>query len=284
MAKKFLDETGLSKLWNKIKSMFVKKANLGENVNFNDVTEGGMYRYNSSFTNGPDGASSHGQLLVIRGAEDTIAQLCFPYANSRMFLRTGNAVNNPNGTWQGWVTIAINAPNGFNPDNFNDGSTWLNHTSVQNEVGNSNRPLVLYGTQIKNNSGQIMATEEYVNNKVGSGGGSVGTITKYELLGGDDIDLSVYGYSAIDVFIGSMNENSIGNIIFDNTDIHNKFAVTDRECYTANLHIRKVGSEFYAYYLDNNGNGKCFSFTDTDFNLSCDCSSSNTFYIVMEKR
>ena len=177
MAKKFLDESGVRTLWNKIKSMFVKKANLGENVNFNDVTEGGMYRYNSSFTNGPNGASSHGQLLVIRGAEDTIAQLCFPYADSRMFLRTGNAVNNPNGTWQGWVAMAINAPNGFNPDNFNDSNTWLNHTSIQNEVGNSNKPLVLYGTQIKNNSGQIMATEEYVNNKMPTFSFSNGVLT-----------------------------------------------------------------------------------------------------------
>lgn len=261
MAKKFLDESGVSTLWNKIKSMFVKKANLSENVNFNDVTEGGMYRYNSSITNGPDGAGSHGQLLVVRGANDTIAQLCFPYADSRMFLRTGNAVNNPNGTWQGWVaiantndlnnylplsggqvngvlsvygpssnglikvkssssyessigfyhwdtakltlgicddinnklgiydtantygggakwyTLAINAPNGFNPDNFNDSNTWLNHTSTQNEVGNSNRPLVLYGTQIKNNSGQIMATEEYVNNKMPTFSFSNGVLT-----------------------------------------------------------------------------------------------------------
>lgn len=87
-------------------SEVVKKANLSENVNFNDVTEGGMYRYGSSITNGPDGAGSHGQLLVVRGANDTIAQLCFPYSDSRMFLRTGNAVNNPNGTWQDWVAIA----------------------------------------------------------------------------------------------------------------------------------------------------------------------------------
>lgn len=87
-------------------SEVVKKANLGENVDFNDVTEGGMYRYNTSVTNGPDGAHTHGQLLVVRGAEDTIAQLCFPYGSSRMFLRTGNAINNPNGTWKGWVEIA----------------------------------------------------------------------------------------------------------------------------------------------------------------------------------
>lgn len=63
-------------------------------------------------------------------------------------------------------TLAINTSNGFNPDNFNDSSTWLNHTSSENQVGNSNRPLVLYGTQIKNNSGQIIATEDYVNDNM----------------------------------------------------------------------------------------------------------------------
>lgn len=129
-------------------SEVVKKANLGENVNFNDVTEGGMYRYNTNVTNGPDGAHTNGQLLVVRGAEDTIAQLCFPYATSRMFLRTGNVVNNPNGTWQGWVSINGNVVNGFNPDNFQDGNKWLNHQSDRNEVGNFNRPLALFGTEV----------------------------------------------------------------------------------------------------------------------------------------
>lgn len=35
-----------------------------------------------------------------------------------------------------------------NPDNFNDGTKWLNHQNAQNEVGNSNRPLALFGTEV----------------------------------------------------------------------------------------------------------------------------------------
>lgn len=202
MAKQFLDKNGVSTLWNKIKSMFVKKAKLGENANFNDVTEGGMYRYNSSITNGPDGAGSFGQLLVVRGTDDTIAQLCFPYQDSRMFLRTGNAVGNSSGTWQGWVEIATDQVNGFNPDNFQDGTKWLNHQPGQNEVGNANRPLILFGTQIKNNSGQIIATEEYVNNKVGSGGSSGGFEPKLVWSGssGSSINVSIPANSIVLIY------------------------------------------------------------------------------------
>lgn len=47
-----------------------------------------------------------------------------------------------------------------NPDNFNDSKQWLNHQDSQNEVGNSNRPLILFGSAIKNNSGQVMATTD----------------------------------------------------------------------------------------------------------------------------
>lgn len=47
-----------------------------------------------------------------------------------------------------------------NPDDFNDGTQWLNHQSTQNEVGNTNRPLILFGSAIKNNSGQVMATTD----------------------------------------------------------------------------------------------------------------------------
>ena len=51
-----------------------------------------------------------------------------------------------------------------NPDNFNDSTQWLNHQSTQNEVGNSNRPLILFGSAIKNNSGQVMATMDDIPN------------------------------------------------------------------------------------------------------------------------
>ena len=197
MAKKFLDESGVSTLWNKIKSMFVKKANLGENVNFNDVTEGGMYRYNSSITNGPDGAGSHGQLLVVRGANDTIAQLCFPYADSRMFLRTGNAVNNPNGTWQGWVAIAnTNDLNNYLPLSGGRVNGYINIAGnngvhvyydgtskyIGLEASNNEPKLQFYdGANYVNykssGAGGVIATEEYVNNKIPTFSFSNGVLT-----------------------------------------------------------------------------------------------------------
>ncbi len=204
MAKQFLDKAGVTTLWNKIKSMFVKKAKLGENANFNDVTEGGMYRYNSSITNGPDGAGSFGQLLVVRGADDTIAQLCFPYQDSRMFLRTGNAVGNSSGTWQGWVAIAsTNDLNNYlkkqsevsdSDDNYMGEcsvrpSTYggLNHmllnlkgtdggSECQIKVSDDNGPKldIRYGYGSEPNGDFVrMATEEYVNSKVGSGGANI---------------------------------------------------------------------------------------------------------------
>lgn len=51
-----------------------------------------------------------------------------------------------------------------NPDNFNDSTKWLTHQSTQNEVGNNNRPLILFGSAIKNNSGQVMATTDDIPN------------------------------------------------------------------------------------------------------------------------
>ena len=80
-------------------------GNLSDNVNFNNVTNAGFYRYNNGVVNGPNGAGSHGQMLVVRGEADTIAQLVFPYGNSVMYFRTGNWVNNGNGTAHGWEQV-----------------------------------------------------------------------------------------------------------------------------------------------------------------------------------
>lgn len=52
----------------------------------------------------------------------------------------------------------------FNPDNFNDATTWLNHQADRNEVGNSNRPLILYGSEFRTNSGTALASTDDVNN------------------------------------------------------------------------------------------------------------------------
>ena len=51
-----------------------------------------------------------------------------------------------------------------NPDNFNDSTQWLYHASGRNEVGNNNRPLILFGNSIKNSSGQVMATTDDIPN------------------------------------------------------------------------------------------------------------------------
>lgn len=106
MAKQFLDKTGLEALVSEIKDNFMKKATIPDNGNFNDYVEAGSYRYNSNPQNAPSGAGTHGQLLVVRGANDTIAQLCFPYGSSRVYLRTGNPVNNSSGSWHEWVELS----------------------------------------------------------------------------------------------------------------------------------------------------------------------------------
>ena len=83
--------------------------NLADNSDLNNVTNAGFYRYNTGVVNGPASAGSHGQLLVIRGAADTVAQLVFPYGSSSMYFRTGNWVNNAGGTAHEWATVATEA-------------------------------------------------------------------------------------------------------------------------------------------------------------------------------
>lgn len=57
--------------------------------NMNDVTFSGMYRLNTEMTNHASGMD-WGQMLVVRGGGDTIAQVGFDYSLSRAWLRTGN--------------------------------------------------------------------------------------------------------------------------------------------------------------------------------------------------
>lgn len=77
---------------------------LSDNVDFNKITRSGFYRFNSNstFVNGPP--TSWGQLLVIYGGGDTIAQLAFPYTSStNFFMRSGNPPDvGGSGVWQPW--------------------------------------------------------------------------------------------------------------------------------------------------------------------------------------
>ena len=53
----------------------------------------------------PSGSTGWGQLLVVAGGGDTIAQLYFPYNGTTFYLRAGNVVGNNSGSWTSWRTI-----------------------------------------------------------------------------------------------------------------------------------------------------------------------------------
>lgn len=74
--------------------------------NFNTVTKSGVYRYNdqTTYTNSPP--HSWGQMLVLHGAGDTIAQLAFDYAGPNVWLRQGNPTDcGGSGSWHAWKKI-----------------------------------------------------------------------------------------------------------------------------------------------------------------------------------
>lgn len=73
-------------------------------TDLNNVQKSGFYRLgsvSSDYANCP--GCSYGQMLVIYGGGDTIAQMLFDYASANYFyLRVGNVVGNPKGAWIAW--------------------------------------------------------------------------------------------------------------------------------------------------------------------------------------
>ena len=76
-----------------------------KSTNLNDYLLPGMFRLNDNHTNMPSGSTGWGQLLVVAGGGDTIAQLYFPYNGTTFYLRAGNVVGNDSGSWTSWRTI-----------------------------------------------------------------------------------------------------------------------------------------------------------------------------------
>lgn len=76
-----------------------------KSTNLNDYLLPGMFRLNNNHTNMPSGSSGWGQLLVVTGGGDTIAQLYFPFNGTTFYLRAGNVVGNDSGSWTSWRTI-----------------------------------------------------------------------------------------------------------------------------------------------------------------------------------
>lgn len=83
------------------------------NVDYNTITTSGIYRlgYTTSngASNGPGSGHDFGQMLVLHGGGDTIAQLAFSYSDGgRMKVRAGNPSNvGGGGSWSSWKTIAF---------------------------------------------------------------------------------------------------------------------------------------------------------------------------------
>ena len=118
-----------------------KTIMLPDNTNLDTVDASGFYRLMnmSSNTN-----FSHSQMIVSRG-EDTIAQMVFPYGDTKMYVRTGNPFNTSGGLWHDWKQVAFT-------DNINNGTLTLatsgtgvsgSATFTANQSGNSTFTVTL---------------------------------------------------------------------------------------------------------------------------------------------
>lgn len=119
-----LKNAGLERLWSYVCTKFnelstkissltaadvgaMKTAHLGGSGDFNTVVDPGCYRFDDGWSNGPLDIFAYGQLLVVRGASDTIVQIAFRYDTNRAWMRTGwgyygdyTAI-----TWKSWANV-----------------------------------------------------------------------------------------------------------------------------------------------------------------------------------
>lgn len=115
-----------------------KTIKLSDNVDLNTVASSGFYRLMkmSSNTN-----FSHSQMIVSRG-DDTIAQMVFPYGDTKMYIRTGNPFNTSGGLWHDWKEVAftdhthtsINTAFVFNNNDMPQGSANLSATTNAHQI------------------------------------------------------------------------------------------------------------------------------------------------------
>lgn len=76
---------------------------IGDEIDLNDVDTSGMYRVQKP----KNGAYDYGQLLVIHGYGDTIAQVCFDYAANRCAVRCARGLYGDAPKWEDWTPIAL---------------------------------------------------------------------------------------------------------------------------------------------------------------------------------
>lgn len=157
----FLDESGVRALWTKIKNMFALKSHthsISQVSGLQSELDGKV-----DFINNSDAQIASKQSLYVQGVVS--AQLIAGTTDSTSTaVIVGSSSSNLKGAYvkpygkSSYYEIldASNYKTYFNPDNFNDTANWLVHLSDRNEVGNGNRPLVLWGSEIKRNNGNIL--------------------------------------------------------------------------------------------------------------------------------
>lgn len=131
-------------------------------LNLNNLTEAGVYRLASiaDAQNCPNFASgsslAYGQVLVVRGAGDTAAQIAFPYLASEMAFRVTNAIGNDKGTWKDWVQVASQDwVKDYISGSGTDGSGYVTLNTVQTITATknfkNNAKIVICGTAASKN-------------------------------------------------------------------------------------------------------------------------------------
>lgn len=99
-------------------------------TNMNEVTASGVYRINSGNTNAPSD-TDWGQLFVIHGGGDTIAQLIFDFSKGRCWLRTGNPAEcNGVGSWTAWRELYTSQNITYGTNQLTAGSSSLATGSI----------------------------------------------------------------------------------------------------------------------------------------------------------
>lgn len=162
-----------------------------------------------------------------------------------------------------------NEVNAFDPNNFQDQNGWLYHTVGKNEIGNTDRTITLYGTDVRYNNGQTsvkIATEPYVDNKAGTkqdtlvSGTNIKTVNNQTLLGSGNIDtketefINIGGENSVYITpegaAGTFTEDIYGKIL--NAIHSNKHVSISISC---NLNLpdyigNAIANAFYFNYVE----------------------------------
>ena len=162
-----------------------------------------------------------------------------------------------------------NEVNAFDPNNFQDQNGWLYHTVGKNEIGNTDRTITLYGTDVRYNNGQTsvkIATEPYVDNKTGTkqdtlvSGTNIKTVNNQTILGSGNIDtketefINIGGENSVYITpegaAGTFTEDIYGKIL--NAIHSNKHVSISVSC---NLNLpdyigNAIANAFYFNYVE----------------------------------